>query len=40
MIRREGDIEIVAEVERGDEVVLMAVTTRPDVAVLDIEIPG
>lgn len=36
----EGDIEIVAEVGRGDEVVAAALAHRPDVCVLDIEMPG
>lgn len=36
----EGDIEVVAEVARGDEVVPMALTMHPDVALLDIEMPG
>lgn len=36
----ERDIEVVAEVARGDEVVPMALTTHPDVALLDIEMPG
>jgi two-component system, NarL family, response regulator DesR len=36
----EGDITVVAEVARGDEVVAAAQTTRPDVALLDIEMPG
>lgn len=36
----EGDIEIIAEVGRGDEVVTVAVATKPDVALLDIEMPG
>jgi two-component system response regulator DesR len=36
----EGDIEVVAQVGRGDEVVAAAERTRPDVAVLDIEMPG
>jgi two-component system response regulator DesR len=36
----EGDIEVVAEVGRGDEVVAAALETRPDVALLDIEMPG
>jgi len=34
------DIEIVAAVARGDEVVGAAIVARPDVAVLDIEMPG
>ena len=36
----EEDIEVVAEVARGDEVVAAAHTARPDVALLDIEMPG
>ena len=35
-----GDIEVVAEVGRGDEVVPAALESRPDVALLDIEMPG
>jgi two-component system response regulator DesR len=36
----EGDIEVVAEVGRGDEVVARALEATPDVALLDIEMPG
>ena len=36
----EGEFEVVAQVGRGDEVVTAAENTRPDVAVLDIEMPG
>ncbi|HYH11509.1 MAG TPA: response regulator transcription factor [Thermomicrobiales bacterium] len=36
----EDDISVVAEVGRGDEVVPAALETRPDVALLDIEMPG
>ena len=36
----EGDIAVVAEVGRGDEVVPTALATHPDVALLDIEMPG
>jgi two-component system response regulator DesR len=36
----EDDIEVVAQVERGDEVVAAAQRCRPDVALLDIEMPG
>jgi len=36
----EPDIEVVAEVGRGDEVVSAALRTLPDVALLDIEMPG
>jgi two-component system response regulator DesR len=40
LLALEGDIEIVAEVGRGDEVTTFALATRPDVALLDIEMPG
>ncbi len=40
LLRLEGDIEIVAEVARGDEVVPAALAAQPDVALLDIEMPG
>jgi two-component system response regulator DesR len=40
LLALEGDIEIVAEVGRGDEVVSTALATKPDVALLDIEMPG
>lgn len=40
LLALEGDIEIVAEVGRGDEVVAAALETTPDVALLDIEMPG
>jgi two-component system response regulator DesR len=36
----EEDIEVVAEVGRGDEVLAAAHAIRPDVALLDIEMPG
>lgn len=36
----EEDIEVVAEVGRGDEVLAAARACRPDVALLDIEMPG
>ena len=40
LLSLEGDIEIVDQVDRGDEVVRHALQHRPDVAVLDIEMPG
>ena len=40
LLSREQDIEVVAEVARGDEVVQAALVTQPDVALLDIEMPG
>lgn len=36
----EEDIEVVAQVARGDEVVAAVLEHRPDVALLDIEMPG
>jgi two-component system, NarL family, response regulator DesR len=36
----EDDIEVVAQVGRGDEVVETAKRTSPDIALLDIEMPG
>jgi two-component system, NarL family, response regulator DesR len=40
LLNLEPDIEVVAEVARGDEVVEKARETRPDVALLDVEMPG
>ena len=40
LLNREQDISIVAEVGRGDEVLAAALGARPDVALLDIEMPG
>lgn len=40
LLSLEGDIEVVAEVARGDEIVDAAERVRPDVALLDIELPG
>jgi two-component system response regulator DesR len=40
LLTLEGDIDIVAEVGRGDEVVSAAEAAHPDVALLDIEMPG
>ena len=36
----EPDLDVVAEVGRGDEVVAAARRSRPDVALLDVEMPG
>jgi len=36
----EDDIEVVAQVGRGDEVLAAARDTHPDIALLDIEMPG
>jgi len=40
LLRLEADIDVVAEAERGDEVVHLATSAKPDVALLDIELPG
>src|SRR6266699_1018861 len=40
LLTLEGDIEIVAEVGNGNDVVPSALTAKPDVALLDIEMPG
>jgi two-component system response regulator DesR len=40
LLSREKDIEVVAEVARGDAVVEAAGASLPDVALLDIEMPG
>lgn len=40
LISLEEDMEVVAELERGDQVVATALATRPDVAILDIDMPG
>lgn len=40
LLSLQGDIEIVAQVGRGDAVVPAAEAARPDVALLDIEMPG
>jgi len=40
LLRLEGDMDVVAEVARGDEIVAAAESSQPDVALLDIELPG
>jgi two-component system response regulator DesR len=40
LLALEEDIEVVAQCSRGDEVVAAAKTAQPDVALLDIEMPG
>ena len=40
LLRLDGNFEVVAEVSRGDEVTAAALKTQPDVALLDIEMPG
>ncbi|MGI8329593.1 response regulator transcription factor [Actinomadura scrupuli] len=40
LISLEDDMEVVAELDRGDRIVGAALETRPDVAVVDIDLPG
>src|SRR3982074_1068922 len=40
LLAMEGDMEIVAETDRADQVLPLAMETKPDVALLDIEMPG
>jgi two-component system response regulator DesR len=40
LLSLEADMRVVAELDRGDEIVSTAVRTRPDVAVVDIDLPG
>ncbi len=40
LLRLEDDLEVVAEISRGDEVLSVALSSHPDVALLDIEMPG
>ncbi len=40
LLALEDDIDVVAQVDRGDLVLAVAARTRPDIALLDIEMPG
>lgn len=40
LLNMEADIEVVAQLGRGDEVAAAALQNHPDVALLDIEMPG
>jgi two-component system response regulator DesR len=40
LLDRESDIDVVAEVATGTEILPAARDTRPDVAVIDIDLPG
>jgi two-component system response regulator DesR len=40
LLRLEPDLDVVAELDRGDAIVETALKTRPDVAVIDIDLPG
>jgi DNA-binding NarL/FixJ family response regulator len=40
LLNLEEDLEVVAEVSQGDQVLQAARKTKPDIALLDIEMPG
>jgi len=40
LLRLEKDLDVVAELDRGDTIVDAALKARPDVAVIDIDLPG
>ncbi|MER6631614.1 response regulator transcription factor [Streptomyces sp. NPDC000987] len=40
LLNLQDDLDVVCEVARGDEIVDMALKHRPDVAIIDIDLPG
>lgn len=40
LLSLEDDLEVVAELARGDQIVPTALDCRPDVAIIDIDLPG
>ena len=40
LLAHEADLEVVAELDRGDRILATALRVRPDVAVIDIDLPG
>lgn len=40
VVRADPSIELVAEAEDADQAIELAASTRPDVALLDVEMPG
>jgi two-component system response regulator DesR len=40
LLALEGDMQVVAELDRGDQIVATALRVRPDVAVIDIDLPA
>ncbi|MFD5427836.1 DNA-binding response regulator [Streptomyces sp. NPDC127084] len=40
LLELEPDLEVVASVDRGDAIVKAALESRPDVAIIDIDLPG
>ncbi|MEW2625009.1 response regulator transcription factor [Streptomyces sp. NPDC048106] len=40
LLNLQDDLDVICEVARGDEIVDMALKHRPDVAIIDIDLPG
>jgi two-component system response regulator DesR len=40
LLALEGDLTVVAEVERGDRILSTALEHQPDVAIIDVDLPG
>src|SRR5690242_1296146 len=40
LLEQQADFEVVAQIERGDAIVPAALDHRPDVAVIDADLPG
>ncbi|WP_442813506.1 response regulator transcription factor [Streptomyces sp. NBC_01754] len=40
LLNLEDDFEVVSELERGDEILGAALEVRPDIAIIDIDLPG
>jgi two-component system response regulator DesR len=40
VLSHENDIDVIAEVDRGDQVVPVAISWAPDVAIIDSDLPG
>lgn len=40
LLELEDDLDVVSDLERGDEIVAAALRTGPDVAIIDIDLPG
>jgi two-component system response regulator DesR len=40
VLSQESDIDVIAEVERGDRIVPVAMSQAPDVAIIDSDLPG
>ncbi|MFD7262607.1 DNA-binding response regulator [Streptomyces sp. NPDC059874] len=40
LLNLEDDLQVVSELERGDEILAAALEVKPDIAVIDIDLPG